>query len=148
MADRKISVPTRRENTREKQTLPTTIRFNLAEIETHFDQNLAAIHAQTVIAAEMQQNGNRTEAEFIWRTQILYLESALDYYMHELTTYGMCRCMPAAGHAPTATRKSSSPSPPSTRGLTYPGSADWLVSYVSDAFGRDTLTNYPASGSG
>lgn len=143
MADRKINTPTRRENTRDKRPADTALCFTLAEVKAHFTQNLAAIRAQTAVANEMLQRGDRDEAEFIWRTQILYLESALDYYMHELTNYGMVQMFARRWPRTTDYARIKLEIGAIDEGLAAPGSSEWLVSYVSDAFGRDTLTNYP-----
>lgn len=144
MADRRIApLAPRREDTRDKRQPPAAIRFTLAEVKAHFDQNLAAVRAQTAVAAEMKQSGSHAEAEFIWRTQILYLESALDYYMHELTTYGMVQMYTRRWPRTAAYAKIKLSITAVDDGLASPGSSDWLVSYVGDAFGRDTLTNYP-----
>lgn len=36
------------------------------------------------------ESGKVIEGENIWRAQIIFLASALDFYMHELTKYGLC----------------------------------------------------------
>lgn len=140
---RRINTPTRAENTRDKRQTNTALCFTLAEVKAHFNQNLAAIRAQTAVADEMLKRGDRDEAEFIWRTQILYLESALDYYMHELTNYGMVQMFARRWPRTAGYAKIKLEIGAIDEGLAAPGSAEWLVGYVSEAFGRDTLTNYP-----
>lgn len=38
----------------------------------------------------MLKSGKEIEGENIWRAQIIFLASAFDFYMHELTKYGLC----------------------------------------------------------
>lgn len=143
MAERNFTRLERREDTRDKRQTPAPIRFTLTEIKAHFDHNRSAVRAQSAVAAEMLRQGNREEAEFIWRTQILYLESALDYYMHELTTYGMLNMYNRLWPRTAEYGKIKVTIDALDEVLTSPGSSDWLIRYVADAFGRDTLTNYP-----
>ena len=42
------------------------------------------------MADELVHVGRATESENIWRAQIVFLASAIDFYMHELTKYGLC----------------------------------------------------------
>ena len=39
---------------------------------------------------DLLKSGKIIEGENIWRAQIVFLASALDFYMHELTKYGLC----------------------------------------------------------
>lgn len=42
------------------------------------------------MADELLESGKVIEGENIWRAQIIFLASAFDFYMHELTKYGLC----------------------------------------------------------
>ncbi len=142
MPERKFAPLTRRENTRDKRPVSTAIRFTPTEVHAHFVQNIRAVRAQTGVARDMLSRGNRAEAEFIWRTQILYLESALDFYMHELTTYGMLSMYTHLWPRTADYEKIEIAIGALDEVLDSPGSSDWLITYVRDAFGRDTLTSY------
>lgn len=41
------------------------------------------------MADELVSKNKNEDAKDIWRTQIVFLESALDFYFHEITKYGM-----------------------------------------------------------
>lgn len=43
------------------------------------------------MADELFESGKVVEGENIWRAQIIFLASAFDFYMHELTKYGLCQ---------------------------------------------------------
>lgn len=143
MANALYTPSPRRENSRDKRPVPAVISFTLAQIMEHFTQNLDAIRAQSAVAEDMVREGNRSEAEFIWRTQILYLVSALDFYMHELTTYGTVAMYRRRWPRTADYEKIRLPMSAIDEGTRASGSAEWLVEYINDAFGRDTMTSYP-----
>lgn len=89
MEERNLNLMARNENTREKFHTEV-IRFELDQIMQHFTETIRAINAQFDVVDELFGVGKVTEGENIWRAQIVFLASALDFYMHELTKYGLC----------------------------------------------------------
>lgn len=89
MEDRNLDLTARNENTRDKFHTEV-IRFELDQIMRHFTETLQAINDQFDVADELYESGKVTEGENIWRAQIVFLASAFDFYMHELTKYGLC----------------------------------------------------------
>ncbi len=74
--------------------LSPIITFDLNEILNHFNETICDIQSQGEIANKLPDN-NKTDAENIWRAQIIFLASALDFYMHEITNmvYYVCSKM-------------------------------------------------------
>lgn len=89
MGERNLDLTSRNEGTREKFRTKV-IRFELDQIVRHFKETIEAIKAQFHVADELIEAGKLVEGENIWRAQIVFLASALDFYMHELTKYGLC----------------------------------------------------------
>lgn len=89
MGKRNFDLMSRNENTREK-VQRKVVRFEIRQIRQHFEESLCAIHAQFTVADDLWHSGKKEEAENIWRAQIIFLASAFDFYMHELTKYGLC----------------------------------------------------------
>lgn len=89
MGERNLDLMARNEDTRDKFHTEV-IRFELDQIMQHFTETIQAINAQFYVADELLESGKVTEGENIWRAQIIFLASALDFYMHELTKYGLC----------------------------------------------------------
>lgn len=89
MGERILDLMARNEGTRDKFHTEV-VRFELDQIVQHFTETLQAINAQFEVADELIVSGRVTEGENIWRAQIVFLASALDFYMHELTKYGLC----------------------------------------------------------
>lgn len=89
MGERNLDLLSRKEGTREKFHTEV-IRFELDQIMQHFEETIDAIKAQFSLANELIEANKIFEAENIWRAQIIFLASAFDFYMHELTKYGLC----------------------------------------------------------
>lgn len=89
MEERNLDLVARNEDTRDKFHTEV-IRFELDQILQHFTETIQAINAQFDVANELLESGKVVEAENIWRAQIIFLASAFDFYMHEVTKYGLC----------------------------------------------------------
>ena len=88
MEERNLDLMPRQEETREKiSSASNIVKFQLNEIEEHFDENLQYIQSQFYIADELVQSQREEEARNIWSSQIVFLESAFDFYLHELTKF-------------------------------------------------------------
>lgn len=71
------------------KVVPEIIIYQIDEIKTHFDENMKLLLDQFTIADSLTANNNKKAAETIWRTQIVLLASAYDYFMHEITWFGL-----------------------------------------------------------
>ena len=89
MEERNLDLAARNEDTRDKFHTEV-IRFELDQILQHFAEAIQAINAQFDVADGLFESGKVIEGENIWRAQIIFLASAFDFYMHELTKYGLC----------------------------------------------------------
>lgn len=89
MEERNLDLVARNEETRDKFHTEV-IRFELDQILQHFVEAIQSINAQFDVADGLVEYGKVIEGENIWRAQIVFLASALDFYMHELTKYGLC----------------------------------------------------------
>lgn len=89
MLERNLDLVARKEDTRNKFHTEV-IRFELDQILQHFADAIKNINAQFDVADELIESGKIIEGENIWRAQIIFLASAFDFYMHELTKYGLC----------------------------------------------------------
>ncbi len=90
MANFDINYHRRKTNTRNK--LEISVPFELVEIKNHFDSNLNNIISKFEIANLLKKTSLQN-AEDIWRSQIVFLDSALDFYIHEITKYGMVKIL-------------------------------------------------------
>lgn len=69
------------------QKIPKAVSFSHEEIKFHFRENIK--HIEDSLKILENNNLNVEDAANILRSQIMFLDSALDFYMHEITKYGM-----------------------------------------------------------
>ena len=86
---RDFSLTPRSEETRDPRPVADPVQFTLAQIRTHFDESLASIQKQFDVAQTLNNDGKIEECRDIWRSQIVFLEGILDFYLHELSKYAL-----------------------------------------------------------
>lgn len=86
MDGRVLDLLPRLEDTRERQ-IPQILKFELDEIKAHFDEDLSAI--SSLFTVYKQNEKNDVCAKLILRSQVVLLESAFDFYLHEITKFGV-----------------------------------------------------------
>lgn len=84
---RSVKVSPRKEAVREKNSV-RTVSASLSKIKDHFQESLTYIENLSNVSDELVRKERTTDAEEIWRSQIAFLDSALDYFLHEITRYG------------------------------------------------------------
>lgn len=86
--ERDITLLPRKEDERPKNETEVMI-FSLGEIKHHFEENISYVERQFDVANALLERGAKEAAEDIWRSQIAFLDSAFDFFMHEITKYGL-----------------------------------------------------------
>lgn len=132
----------RNKNVREKCPSKTVMKFSLKEIKQHFDESLAMLRNQTSIAHGFYENRNVEEAKYIWRTQIVLLESAYDFYLHEITKYGLCRIYEKQWDETPKYKNININMETLSEALISNGSLDWFLKFTNDHYSIKTLTSY------
>ena len=66
------------------------IKFPYKNVKKHFDENLSDIEEKFVLA-DKEKSTNLKTAQEIWRSQVVFLDSALDFYIHEVAKLGIIR---------------------------------------------------------
>ena len=87
MMDGNGDLSQRRENQRDMRPVVSILQFDLEQIKRHFEESMEAITSLGAVADAIAVEKPQ-EAEAIWRMQLVLVESALDFYMHELSKYG------------------------------------------------------------
>jgi hypothetical protein len=85
---REINISSRKEGTREKKN-SNLLKKELEKIFLEFHENIDSIRKRFVIADKLIRLGDHKEIDDIYRAQIVFLESALDYYIHRLSEFAM-----------------------------------------------------------
>lgn len=87
-----LSLKPRKENTR-TVNIPLVTYFTIEEIKKHFDENIAMTESQFALVDHLYEEGDSESGKTVLRSQIMLLESSLDFYLHELTKYAMCKML-------------------------------------------------------
>lgn len=76
---RDLGLSERTENVREQQ-IRHVVHFNLQEIKDRFDVSIQSIEQKFDIYNQLMESGKDDEAKDILRSQIVFLESVLDFF--------------------------------------------------------------------
>lgn len=137
---RDLKLESRQENTREKKF--EIIAFSLQEIKDHFDENLQHIRQQYDVAQALIESGKQVDGENIWRSQIMFLDSAFDFYLHELTKYGLGKEFEGEWEKTDRYNNLMVKMPYIERALDDPDDNSWFTDYINSEFSRTAMMSY------
>lgn len=86
--DRECDEEQRIESQRDKQPIVLDADFEI--IKKNIQDNISDVKAKFDLA-NREKVSDIHAAEEIWRSQVVFLDSALDFYVHEVTTYGIIK---------------------------------------------------------
>lgn len=141
MEERSLDLAPRREGTREKAS-PVIVKFCLNEIEEHFEENLRYIRDQFPMADGLLESGKEQEARNVWNAQIVFLESAFDFYLHELTKFALSEMFTGNW---TKTEKYNNLSVKMSivdKALNVREDSAWFLEFVDEFYREITLVSY------
>lgn len=141
MEERNLDLTPRNEDTRDKFHTKV-IRFELDEIIQHFTETIQAINAQSDIADKLLEFGKTAEAENIFRAQIIFLASALDFYMHEITKYGLCEIFDENWHRTDKYDNLHVNMKVIELALKSGEDTDWFLEYINSYYRSITMVSY------
>ncbi len=142
MANRDLTLTPRTEEVRDKQNTEAVVFFNLAQIKSHFEDNVTTIEKQFNIADGLGLDEKSEECNTIYRTQIVLLESAFDFYIHELSKYGVINIFEDNWPKTERYQNMLIPMKHVEIGLASRESNTWLLEFINQRFARDTYTDY------
>lgn len=139
--EKDFSYDSRKENTRSIDSHPV-ISFELSEIKEHFSDTLSAINRRYRTANYYRLIGCDRDANYIWQSQIVFLESAFDFFMHEMTKYGLCKIFDGCWHETEKYRHIMVDLETTTKALSNPEDVKWFLEYINQYYRKDTFTSY------
>lgn len=142
MAKRDLSLSPRVESTRDKAPIEQVVEFELSDIKQHFDESFSSISEQFLIADNLISAGNIEAGKNIWRSQIVFSASALDFFIHELSKYGLVSMF--TGKWPKSAKYSNFMLPMKSIevGISCPETSSWLVEIANERFSREVYLSY------
>ncbi len=142
MENRNFDLAPRRENTREQRYETDVIHFELPDIYAHFQENVDSINAQMEVADHLVDESQLEIAETIWRSQIVLLASAVDFYMHELTKYGLCEIFDESWEVTTKYKNLMIRMEYVNIALKSCDGIEWFLEYTNNLFKEDTMISH------
>ena len=67
----------RKENSRKKRSVRLVVK--IFDVRTHFNENIKDVETKFELAKREAKSGDLHSAEEIWRSQVVFLESSLDF---------------------------------------------------------------------
>lgn len=120
----------------------SVIKFESDEILDHFKENVEAIKAQFIVADELVAAGRKEEAENVWRSQIIFLDSAFDFYLHELTKYGLCEIFTENWARTDKYNNIQMKMGDIHEGLNLSGSVEWFLEFINNYYKEITMASF------
>lgn len=135
---RDLCLKERTENVRAQQKIRYVVHFNLQEIKDRFDDSIRSIEQKFDIYDQLIKLGNEEEAKDILRSQIVFLESILDFYIHEMTKYSYYKMFTNTWKKTSQYRNFKVKMETVEKGLNAVDT-QWFFEYVTDAFSRSVF---------
>jgi hypothetical protein len=139
MPDRSVALSPRKESVREKNEVASVVvQFELEQIKKHFYDSLSDIKHQFSIADQLCSVGQNDLAKDVWRSQIVFLEGILDFYIHELSKYALVKMFTGKWSKSTSYENFMIPMSTVEEGLKNPESTSWLFERLNTRFSSET----------
>lgn len=135
LAQRNIETRDRRPN--------RTKQFDLEDIFNRFTNNIASIKSQFTLVEKLKAENN-LQYKDVLRSQIVFLDSAFDFYMHEVTKYGMMQIFQNKWKKTDKYNNFTIRLGDISDALQYPEQERWLLDIVNDSYAEDTFMSAEA----
>lgn len=138
MSKRDFTLSKREEGTREKKVIKV-VDFHLDEIFNQFNENITGIRSKFNIADKLLQEHDEESCNDIWRSQIVFLDSALDYYIHCITKYGMNKIFNGEWDKTDKYKKFMIPLEKVEFALKNTENKIWFIELINKSYANDTF---------
>lgn len=139
MAGRNLRLNERAEGVREPHKAVQPVQFELTDIKGHFDQSLNRVRNQYEVADSLKQAGKEEDCKNIWRSQIVFLEGILDFYLHEMSKYCLYKMFKGEWAKSEQYRSLQIPMIKVEEGIAAAESKEWFFRYLNERFSRDVF---------
>lgn len=114
-------------------------QFSLSKIKKHFTDSMRDIKLQYDVADMALNNGNEIACKTIWRSQIVFAESILDFYIHEISKYCLFRMFIGQWKKTEKYKSIMIPIDNVEEAISNVNSNDWFFGYLNNRFSRDVF---------
>ena len=138
MGKRDLSLTPRNEETRER-IIVSPVHFPLADIKQHFDESMQSLKEQFTVADNLLSEGNSEGCRIIWRSQIVFAESLLDFYIHEMSKYCLFRMFTGEWQKSEKYKNLEVKMSKVEEALSAKESDEWFFEYLNERFTKDVF---------
>ncbi len=138
MGKRDLSLTPRNEETRER-IIVSPVHFPLTDIKQHFDESMQSVKEQFTVADNLLSEGNAEGCRIIWRSQIVFAESLLDFYIHEMSKYCLFRMFTGEWQKSEKYKNLEVKMSKVEEALSAKESDEWFFEYLNERFTKDVF---------
>ena len=139
MGKRNLSLTPRIEGKRDKKIVSMPVHFSLSEIKQHFDESMQSVKEQFTVADNLLSEGNAEGCRIIWRSQIVFAESLLDFYIHEMSKYCLFRMFTGEWQKSEKYKNLEIKISKVEEALSAKESDEWFFEYLNERFTKDVF---------
>ncbi|MBQ5445229.1 MAG: hypothetical protein IIT48_00985 [Lachnospiraceae bacterium] len=140
--ERNLELTPRSIGTRDRRP-SRTIQFEPSAITNRFTNNLLSIKSQFELAEQLKAEGNMQYKDIL-RSQVVFLDSALDFFMHEVTKYGMVQIFQGVWEKTERYNNFTIRLGEISDVLRNPEQENWFLDIVNDSYAEDTFMSAEA----
>lgn len=134
MTKRNLSLTPRLEDIRLTRNIEKTIEFDLQDIESHFNGSISLIKNNFEITENLMKQKQAEKAKDVYRSQVVFVVSALDYFLHEITKYGLYKIFKGDWEKNEKYKKFKVTMNEVENVINVPDSKLWFYEYVNNFF--------------
>ena len=138
MGKRDLSLTPRNEETRER-IIVSPVHFPLTDIKQHFDESMQSVKEQFTVADNLLPEENAEGCRIIWRSQIVFAESLLDFYIHEMSKYCLFRMFIGEWQKSEKYKNLEIKMSKVEEALSAKESDEWFFEYLNERFTKDVF---------
>lgn len=139
MGKRNLSLTPRIEGKRDKKIVSMPVHFSLSEIKQHFDESMQSVKNQLTVADNLLSDGNIEGCHIIWRSQIVFAEGLLDFYIHEMSKYCLFRMFNGEWKKSEKYKNLQVKMSKVEEGLAAKESNEWFFEFLNERFSKDVF---------
>ena len=139
MGKRDLSLTPRIEDKRDKKAVLPPVHFRLPEIKQHFDESMQTIKGQYIVADNLLSEGKIDACKTIWRSQVVFAESLLDFFIHEMSKYCLFRMFTGEWQKSEQYKNLDVKMSKVEEGLAFKESNEWFFEYLNEKYTREVF---------
>lgn len=136
---RSLALTPRPENKRTAPPVEPPVQFTLPQIMQHFTESMTSVKEQYDVADSLMSNQKAENCKTVWRSQIVFAEGLLDFFIHEISKYCLFRMFTGSWNKSDKYESFKIPMSKVEQAIAATESKDWFFDYLNERFSRDVF---------